>query len=1093
MTGSTFIGNVVLAATVGVSGALAPIAAVVGGVIQTAALSALTKALSPKPKIADPGENVRFGPNPFGPRLYPMGRVGTSGVPVMATTHGSGKLNNAYLTYVVAYGGFGPIQGVVNLKMDKQEVVLSNSMVVSGQYSGLVWDARREGQWSQPWVPTFGGSTIPEWTADCRGSGVAYSALTYKYDAKAFTGGAPAPLWTLEGQRDVWNVTTGALGYSDYPADLFYTLLRGVQCPLASGARIGVGLSDDEIDKPQLAAWRAACVANNWRVSGIYRIDRENLTDVLRLILQAGGAEFRSDEGKASVDFFAPVSPAYTITETDLAGHPVERILTDRKSAVSCLVPRFMSEDNNWDMTEASEVADTSLTAQDGKKRTEPEDFKYVRLAQQARQLTAYKLQTVRQPLLELPVKMHACGIGTGTRVAVNLPEYDLTWARAVVVSNSATATTPGNLVVRLDPTAMHTWAMSFDGSTPSRGYMERDSASVVQLVDPIDWVATSNTVASPAGAKVPSIKITGSFPAPYLTRLDVQVKPNTTAQWAATHQTFQSPVEINPVSASTTYDIRARYVTSGGAASDWTALNAVTTGADAASTLAPQKPNLLVNAGPVENARGVNGEFMGLGYIGQNGWTVVQLTGVSLGIAAWEVSCEATPQLKDFVFPPFVARAGEVFSCEYVVGKVENWTGGSIGSAIRWFDTNDAFIEMQILADYDDGTPLADAPQYRLCQFLGTSPAPAGTAYGRFSFSSDGVGTGKAHFLRGKLNRGTSTSLWSDEATQGLLLGAVSGGTIVDENGNVIPREGLQNEFVPRFEGPTQAEVEADYLGRTLDGQLPWIFAAQFLSNGLDISGSVNWTLAIDGPLTATINAVGSITLLTANGIGSITRSTTFRGTPYSQTITVSRKEGARPPPPPPPPPPPATIVGAPSPVDTNANGATVTQEQSTGWQSITPAIAIRAGASPSLLKASFRGAYDTSRTGQDSSDLVNVKIRYRPLSGGTWTDIASIVNGVLPTPNPPSSGGATAWTILPAFGGFAGTPPPPPAFGEPPELGEPGQDPSSGWVELAWVLSGLTALIDYEFDVQGSLLDASNVAHVINFYGSFFVIERV
>lgn len=587
LTGSavaaSFVGNAILAAGGMLSASVAagaPLAAATGALLKATVIQQLMKAISAKPKNLNGGAQIRFGPNPQAPRPFLFGRTGTAGTPVVATTHGTGKSNNKWLTYIVALSAFGPVNSIEALALNGVNAPTSGGMVVSGQYANKVWNTYRTGDWGQAWTPTFGPSTIPEWTSNHRGAGIAHACLTYEYDPNVFTGGAPAPVWTVQGSTGIYNASTLSIGYSGNPADVYYTILRGIQSP--NGTRLGVGLAAGDIDQAKIAAWRAVCVANNWTCGGVWQVTAETPADVLRAVLQAGGAEFAINDGKASVDFFASAASAYTIRENDLAGDPIERPSTDRKARVSRIIPRFRSEADGWDLVPAAPVVDTTLDTQDGnRRRTETMDFPYVSSAQQARQLAAYNLRARRSPIFELPIKPHGVGIPCGARVTLDLGEYGISTSTCVVIKNDATATDGGTLTVRSDPADLHTWALGQDGSTVSPGSMPRDPASLVQYVDTADWSAVAASITA-SGTTLPIIRVTGTFPNPTLARLDVQIKPNASTDWIDTNSLVSGTpaLEIRGLTPDTIYNVRARYVTTGGAASaGWTTFANVTTG----------------------------------------------------------------------------------------------------------------------------------------------------------------------------------------------------------------------------------------------------------------------------------------------------------------------------------------------------------------------------------------------------------------------------------------------------------------------------------------------------------------------------------
>jgi hypothetical protein len=501
------------------------------------------------------------------------------------------------------------------------------------------------------------------------------------------------------------------------------------------------------------------------------------------------------------------------------------------------------------------------------------------------------------------------------------------------------------------------------------------------------------------------------------------------------------------------------------------------------AGEVAPQPVNILVGMGPL-STEAPNGGYMGLGYTGPGGFSVVSLSDVPLSLACWQAEVTAEGGYKQQAFPTFTVAAGEVLSARYSVEQAGTWASGGAQAGIRWLSSTGSVIGLAELPEWSAGTQVANSPTgVREVIVDGLPAAPSGTVKGQFFIVSTGKGSGFARFWRGKVNRGAVSSGYSDEADQGYLFGAVSGSSIIDANGDIIPREGLENQFVPRIEGLTSVNINADFTNSTLEGQLPWFIALRLMQGTLDIGAGLSWSMVVRGAATANISNLGVITLLSASGEADIEVSVPFSGTPYRHNLHIGRTTASPPPPPPSPPPPPA-VVGGPSPVTTSL-AAQVTQTQAVGWQDITPVLSIRSGLSPALVRAEFMASYDTSRTGFDAYDLVNIEIQMRPI-GGAWTTIASIVDGSLPVTNPPASGGDEPWVMNYAFGGNAGS------FSNPyePEFGESAY---SGNFLLRADVSGLTAVTDYEFRARGSLSDASTSGFAITFYAAFFTVKRI
>jgi len=170
---------------------------IAGRLLTTVAMTALSQALAPKPKI--PGiktsSTAGGGVNPLS---FIIGKYATAGVAACpAMSHGKvGKTPNAYLTYVIE---LSDIPGVAlnRLIIDGEYVTLGPTphadygSPVEGRLAGYAWCKFYDGSQTvaDPMLLSkYGSYPDRPWTADMIGRGVAYAILTFRYNRKVFNG-----------------------------------------------------------------------------------------------------------------------------------------------------------------------------------------------------------------------------------------------------------------------------------------------------------------------------------------------------------------------------------------------------------------------------------------------------------------------------------------------------------------------------------------------------------------------------------------------------------------------------------------------------------------------------------------------------------------------------------------------------------------------------------------------------------------------------------------------------------------------------------------------------------------------------------------
>jgi hypothetical protein len=348
------------------------------------------------------------------PQPYMIGRSYSGGIQVHEVGYGGriDKVDNPYRFIAVVYSCCGPVEGLENVLLDYTPVTFSGTSA-SGYYSGWFWrdyqlGARPE---ADALSPQFSGA--PDWGSDYKLSSFAAIGYSLKWDkdGKRFPGGQMPTIGAVwEGVKvyDPRLDTTypGGSGahriadentweYSRNPAlhALAYAYGRYV-----NGEKVfGVDLGADAIDVAAIVAWANVCDANDWFVDGtIYEPDDK--WNNLKRICEAGGGEPVMIGGLLSFDYQSPRTSLATITRDDLAGGNVGASLGKGwKERHNTLVPRYRSENHQWNFVQAGAIDITAAVTADGEIKQDERQWDLVTGVDQVAQLATYDLHQRRE------------------------------------------------------------------------------------------------------------------------------------------------------------------------------------------------------------------------------------------------------------------------------------------------------------------------------------------------------------------------------------------------------------------------------------------------------------------------------------------------------------------------------------------------------------------------------------------------------------------------------------------------------------------------------------------------------------------------
>ncbi len=590
-----------LAATsIGVAGT----AAVAGGTLfglsagtlflASTALNLAAGLTAKKPTIAATGVQTQFNADPNAGIPYLMGRTGTGGFIVFRSNADgwSDKTPNDLDDFVVVHS-LGPIQGFESFTADQVGVSFDGSGNAGGSYSGFMWQKRQLGLCPEgaALAVSAGASARPSgWGTEAKLSGLAAAQWRLRFDAKGnlYQGGTPKPQWVVLGVKvydprldSTYPGGSGTCRANDeatwvYSANPYLHALTWLIGRHQNGQRImGVGMPVNGIIVASFVEGANVADANGWKLGGsVYSTD--NKYEVLKAILQAGGGEPLRLGSQIGCLINTPRVSLATITIDDLAQGEVSVQATQpQRNRINGVIPRYRSEDHQWDIVPGAPVRVADYVTVDGGQRTREIEYGLVQVEAgqpvvQPAQLARYDIQNAREfGPINLPLKLRWYGYKPGDCLTANLPEIGLVLQPILMLNRGLD---PGDGVVsitaRSETAAKHAFALGQTTTPPPTPGVS--GPPLVPTPASGDWAISATSISS-GGVTVPALVITGAAPTSveqvvfeYRVYTGAGMSPDEGWAAAGTELPQVTTKVISTVQAGTSYQASVRYVARG-------------------------------------------------------------------------------------------------------------------------------------------------------------------------------------------------------------------------------------------------------------------------------------------------------------------------------------------------------------------------------------------------------------------------------------------------------------------------------------------------------------------------------------------------
>lgn len=487
-----------------------------------------------------------------------------------------GKDNKfAFFSTVLSYG---PIEEYEALLVDRQAVTFDGSNNAVGYYSDRMWLDTQLG--ATPEASALTPTNIgpwPGWDAASKLSGFAADLWELKYDVKGdvnYINGIPKRLSILKGVKvydpRLDSTYPGGSGscralnestyvYSENPWLHALTWAFG---RFQNGVKVvGVGMALAAINVPAYVEAANIADANGWSCGGVV-YSTDDKWDRLKAMAQAGGGVPTRQSAQLSCLVNAPRVSLATITRADLAGDATIAGTTSRRQRINGVVPRYRSEDHDWEIVPAAVVRVADYVTADGGERTRELDMPLVQDVDQAAQLARYEIENNRERgPITLPLKPLWIGYKPGDCVTVDIAEIGLIEQPCIIRNRTIDPATGTVTFELMTETAAKHDALVETGTAPPPVDTTPPDLGTIDAPAAGTWSVVATSITS-GGVAQPALVITGASDNDTADGIVFEYRISGAGTWnpAGVELTSITRKEILGVNPDTSYDVAISY-----------------------------------------------------------------------------------------------------------------------------------------------------------------------------------------------------------------------------------------------------------------------------------------------------------------------------------------------------------------------------------------------------------------------------------------------------------------------------------------------------------------------------------------------------
>jgi hypothetical protein len=440
--------------------------------------------------------------------------------------------------------------------------------------------------------------SLPEWTSAHKLSGWHAAWWSLNYNSTVYAQGVPRALFVTTGPAvydpRLDSTYSGGSGSNRSGTESTWSFsgndnpyLQGLTWALgryANSKRVfGAGVPVSAIDRDAFVEGANVAATNNWKIGGVVT-SGDRKWDALVAMLQAGGGRPMRLGGQLSCMVATPRVSLATITGADIVGDVSIAGTNSRRDRINTVIPRFRSEEHNWEMIAGDPVSVSEYVTQDGGTRTREIEFGLVQNKTQAAQLAAYSIVDAREfgPIV-LPLKPKWLGYKPGDCLTVNEPEIGLNGQKVIVRSRQFD---PSTGVVTLtcwsETDDKHDFALGLTGTAPPTPGLTGVDLVLAAPASGV-WTLTGATITATDG-DIPALVITGTPDNKHAASVLIRYRVDGASTWVGPvvtpiTGTGAMRIEVTGVVPGTTYEAAVAYRSVRGIDGSWRSLSNVVSG----------------------------------------------------------------------------------------------------------------------------------------------------------------------------------------------------------------------------------------------------------------------------------------------------------------------------------------------------------------------------------------------------------------------------------------------------------------------------------------------------------------------------------
>ncbi len=552
-----------------VGGPVLGLSALASVAVYAAASAALT-ALSPVPEmpslggygdyVSEASSRTQMIKQPAQPRRVAYGKVRVSGVLSYISTTDSDSVLHLVISLVTH-----EINRFVSFRIDESNLTMQGNQVSGPSRfkdgsTKLVEINSHNGSDTQA-ADTRLTQRVKEWTTAHRLRGIAYMYAQLKFNSDAFPQGLPNISAVIEGKK-VYDPRTSTTAYSNNAALCIRDYL--------TDTRYGLACSASEIDDTSFIAAANVCDENvtlaaggtqkRYTLNGTFQTNGAPKKIIENMLTSCGGI-LTYTNGKFRLLVAEYRSPSITLTQDDFHG-PIQLAATQSQMEnYNSIKGVYSPESNGFVATDYPPITSTTFVSEDnGETRYLDYDLPYTTNSPRAQRLAKIILYRNRQQVvLQCQLSMKGFNLAVGDTCYVTLPRYGFSnkvfevaeWNIAVV----------GGQDLGVDVTLRETNSAVYDWNADETDFQEDNSTLPDPFVIPAPVVTATDIVQTFQQGAITTLQVNVSSPSVYANQFEVEARKVGDTTFTALGTQKGNIYELVNVQDATTYDIRARSI----------------------------------------------------------------------------------------------------------------------------------------------------------------------------------------------------------------------------------------------------------------------------------------------------------------------------------------------------------------------------------------------------------------------------------------------------------------------------------------------------------------------------------------------------